>query len=136
MFTVFTSSKDKISKLSCQLKLIIIYFHISILCVYIVYISSKSSCISLYSRTCCRIFDESTHVTKSSIVRVMRKAGSLIVSLPTRTCSCSTSLDALLIFSDILLRTITTGSRRRQNALAEILLAFSRSHRVGIRPIT
>lgn len=34
------------------------------------------------------------------------------------------------------LRTITTGNRRRQKLLAEMLTAFWRSHFVGIKPIT
>lgn len=98
--------------------------------------SSKSSRISLYSNTCWRIFELSTHVTKSSIVRVIRKAGSFTTSEPTRTWPCSINFEAFLMFSDILLRTITTGSLRLQKVLAETLLAPSRSHLVGIIPIT
>lgn len=38
--------------------------------------------------------------------------------------------------ADRLLRTITTGNRRRQNVLAEMLMALFKSHLVGISPIT
>lgn len=97
---------------------------------------SKSSLSSLYSITCFLIDEPSTHVTKSSNVLLTKKAGSLITCGPTLTCPCSIKSVAFFIFSDILLRTITTGRRLRQNELAEIFAALFKSHFVGIKPIT
>lgn len=110
--------------------------------------------------TCRRIFELSTHVTKSSKVRETKNAGSLTTSVPTRTWPCSIKSVAFLMISDMLsvkqtkptimnvflnkiyficialLLTITTGKRLRQKLLAEIFTAFWRSHFVGINPST
>uniref|UniRef100_A0A182M2E8 Alpha-amylase n=1 Tax=Anopheles culicifacies TaxID=139723 RepID=A0A182M2E8_9DIPT len=80
--------------------------------------------------------EPSTQVTKSSSVRGTRKAGSFTTSTPTRTCPCSIICVACVTFSDILFRTSTSGRRRRQNDDALMSFAFSRSHLVGITPIT
>lgn len=122
----------------------------------------------LYSMTCLRIFELSTHVTKSSSVRDTKNAGSFTTSVPTRTWPCSIRSVAFFINSDILsvkqnekndcrvssplgsfnsvewnvcrcrysLLTMTTGNRRRQKLLAEMLTALFKSHLVGINPST
>lgn len=53
---------------------------------------SKSSSLSRYFKMFRLILLESTHVTKSSMLRVTRYAGSVTVSVPTRTCPCSINL--------------------------------------------
>lgn len=67
---------------------------------------------------CLRILDWSVQVTKSSRLRLTRKAGSVTVSGPTRTWPCSISVTASFSVSDIFNLAITTGSLRLQNAEA------------------
>lgn len=66
---------------------------------------------------------------------VTKNAGSFTSSGPTRMCPCSINFTAILIDSDILLRTITTGSRLLQKLDAVTLSHNERSHLVGIKPI-
>ena len=56
------------------------------------------------------------HVTKSSIALETRYAGSVIVTVPTRTCPYSTIFVAAWTVSTMCIRVMTTGSRRRANA--------------------
>ena len=64
--------------------------------------SSKSSTLSLYAMTLRRIFEVSTHVTKSSMVLVTWKLGSLTTFGPTLTCPCSINVRLLVRFRSFL----------------------------------
>jgi len=77
---------------------------------------SKSSSSSLYLAIVRLSLEVSTQVTKSSMCRVTRNAGSVIVSGPTLTWPCSTNFTAALTVSAIFDTTMMTGSRRRQKA--------------------
>jgi len=92
-----------------------------------IYKRSKSSSSLLYDMMVLLSFDVSTHVTKSSICRVTRKAGSVTVSGPTRTWPCSINLTAALTVSAIFDMHMTTASRRRQNAATVSLFSTSLS---------
>eukprot|EP00955_Chlamydomonas_euryale_P066700 359620-Chlamydomonas_euryale.AAC.6 len=81
------------------------------------------------------ILEVSTHVTKSSIAFVTWNAGSVTVSVPTRTWPCSINVHASFSVSAILSRTITTESRRRQNALAASFSVCTRLFFVGMTPM-
>lgn len=85
--------------------------------IFIVYIT-----LSLYFIILRLILEVSTQVTKSSIVRVTRYAGSLMVVGPTRTWPCSMKVVASLTVSAILSRHMTIGNRLRQNADTVTLL--------------
>lgn len=66
---------------------------------------------------------------------VTRNAGSLMISVPTRTWPCCISCVAILIVWAMRSRIITTGRRRRQKLEAVTLSHDSRSHLVLISPI-
>lgn len=53
-------------------------------------LGERTAVLTLYFWTCRLILDVSTQVTKSSMLRVTRNAGSVMVSGPTRTWPCST----------------------------------------------
>ena len=76
--------------------------------------------------------DVSTQVTKSSMERVTKKAGSVTRCGPTRTCPCSTNSTAFFTVSAIFMRTITTGRRRRQNDEALIFSQLARDCSLGM----
>ena len=91
------------------------------------YNNSKSSPVPLHLSTVPRILLPTPHVTQSSKPLVTKNAVSVTTSVPTLTCPCSISLFAACTFSAMCSRVITTGRRRRQNALTVILRGMRES---------
>ena len=82
-----------------------------------------------------RIFEVSTHVTKSSMFLVTWKLGSLTTFGPTLTCPCSINVTASRKVSLIFKRTMTTDNRLLKNDDVESLSHNVKDFVLGIAPI-